>query len=304
MSALDDVAPDLVVHHAPFGARTTYRVGGTARYLVNIENLTDLDRVSRAVQQMQLPVIVLGNGSNMLVADGELDVIVVVLGEGFTKLDWREERRSMGVRSGSALNLPVVARRLSDAGITGYEWAVGVPGTMGGAAVMNAGGHGSDMAHCVRAVTTWSFETHELEEWSLGRLNYKYRTSDIRSSDVVTGVTLQLRKGDPNRSRSLVREIVRWRREHQPGGSNAGSVFQNPPDGFAGELIERAGMKGRRLGSAQVSDKHANFIQLDPKGRSEDVYQLMSLVRDEVEIKFGIHLRSELRMIGFEGRWL
>ena len=297
------LAGDAGVQHAPFGARTTYRVGGTARVLVTVTNLEHLASLSPALRECELPVLVVGNGSNLLVADEEFNGVVLVLGEQFSDLSWAKSSEEIVVTLGAALALPVAARRLSDQGIVGFEWAVGVPGTVGGAAVMNAGGHGSDMAHCVLDLSAWSLASDELNEWTLADLDYGYRHSALRSTEVVTSVRLTLRRGSADEARSAVREIVRWRREHQPGGANAGSVFRNTPDAAAGSLIERAGLKGHRLGSAYVSEKHANFIQVDPGGRANDVVDLMIAVRAGVLERCGVTLQSELRTVGFEGRW-
>jgi UDP-N-acetylmuramate dehydrogenase len=167
---------------------------------------------------------------------------------------------------------------------------------------MNAGGHGSDMAHCVRTVTTWNIQRDRVEQWSLSRLGYGYRVSALGPNDVVVAVSLSLQVGDATSAKATIRDIVRWRREHQPGGANAGSVFRNPPDGFAGALIEAAGCKGRSFGTAQVSEKHANFIQVSEHGRASDVRALMNEVRDAVAADSGVVLESELRALGFEER--
>ncbi len=289
--------------HAPFGARTTYRVGGTARVVLEVEDLGALERYSRALATCEIPLVVLGNGSNLLVADEEFAGVVVVLGHGFATLSWRDEADHVVVEAGGALDLPVAARRLSDDGVVNFEWAVGVPGTMGGAAVMNAGGHGSDMAHVVHSLTTWSLDEHRARTWSVEQLDYGYRHSALTSRDIVVGVTLTLARGSREEAREKLREIVRWRREHQPGGANAGSVFRNPDGASAGALIEQAGLKGFRHGSAYVSDKHANFIQVDSAGRASDVLELMMTVRDVVRERTGVTLISELRTVGFESRW-
>jgi UDP-N-acetylmuramate dehydrogenase len=288
--------------HGPFGARTTYRVGGPARVVLEIESLDALAELSAAISACELPVVVLGNGSNLLVADNEFDGVVIVLGSGFTSLSWRTDQDGVVVEVGAALDLPVAARRLGDNSIVGFEWAVGVPGTIGGAAVMNAGGHGSDMAHCVQSLQAWSLASGQLRQWSLSDLQYSYRQSALGPLDIVTTVTLQLRSGSRDEARQTISDIVRWRREHQPGGANAGSVFRNPPGSAAGALIEAAGLKGYRIGSAQVSSKHANFFQVDVGGRSTDVLALMAYVRNEVRQRTGVTLESEIRTVGFEER--
>ena len=299
MSALDElieIGAHRVVEHAPLGERTTYRVGGVARVLVTLSTWADLDELGPLIERCEQQVVTLGNGSNLLVADGEHDVVALHLDGEFNELAWHDADALVVVDAGAGLDLPVAARRLAAAGIVGFEWAVGVPGTFGGAAVMNAGGHGSDMAAVVRSVRTWRGGARS---WTGEELGFGYRTSAISSDDVVTSVTLALTRGDAERANQTIREVVRWRREHQPGGANAGSVFQNPDGDFAGHLIDDAGCRGLRVGSARVSEKHANFIIADPGGSANDVYQLIGVVRDRVEQRSGVRLHSEHRFIGF-----
>jgi UDP-N-acetylmuramate dehydrogenase len=285
-----------VVEHAPLGARTTYRVGGGARAWVALSSLEDLNELSDAMIGTGLVWNVIGNGSNLLVEDGEHRVLAIHLDGDFTALSWHDED-GVVVEAGGGLDLPIAARRLAGEGIVGFEWAVGVPGTFGGAVAMNAGGHGSDMATSLEHVTLWrdgSILSLSNEQLALG-----YRTSAIRRGDLVLSATLRLNRGDAGEAKERVSEIVRWRREHQPGGPNGGSVFTNPPGDHAARLIEAAGCKGLRLGSAQVSEKHANFIQADAGGSANDVYTLMQTVRDRVSAFADITLVSEHRFVGF-----
>ena len=271
-------------------------MGGTVRVLVTITSRADLDELGPLIEGSDRPIVMLGNGSNLLVADGELDVVGVRLSGEFESLSWRDEDDAVSVEAGAALDLPVVARRLAKEGIVGFEWAVGVPGTIGGAVVMNAGGHGSNMAASVERVDTWR-GGHRV--WSLHDLHYGYRTSTLESGQIVLAATLRLSRGDATESLAQIREIVHWRREHQPGGANAGSVFRNPPGLHAGALIEEAGMKGARVGGAVVSEKHANFILVEDDATASDVYQLLCLVRDRVEATSGIELITEHHLVGF-----
>ncbi len=286
--------------HAPFGARTTYRAGGTARVMVAVEDESRLVRLSAPLAECGLPVMVLGNGSNLLVADQEFAGVVLDLGVGFESLTWDESDNAVRVIAGAALDLPVAARRLGMAGVAGFEWAVGVPGTIGGAAVMNAGGHGSEMAACIQSVRALRLGEREVRSWTPTELRYGYRSSALSARDVVIDATLSLRRGDPTESAAAISEIVSWRREHQPGGANAGSVFANPPGDSAGRLIDAAGLKGHRVGTASVSMKHANFFQLDAGGSTNDVKALIDQVAAEVEARFEVRLRTEVRFVGFE----
>jgi UDP-N-acetylmuramate dehydrogenase len=299
LERLFEVGADRVREHAPFGARTTYRVGGSVRALVTLSSDDDVRELGPLLATTGLPLFVLGNGSNVLVADGEHDVLGVVLSGAFEEMTWRDDGDVVRVVAGAGLDLPIASRRLAKAGIVGFEWAVGVPGTFGGAVAMNAGGHGSDMKASVDAVDVW--RDGELRTWWGEELGFGYRTSALERNDIVTRVHLGLAHGDADEAQDRIRDIVRWRREHQPGGANAGSAFRNPDGDFAGRLIEEAGCKGLRLGSAVVSEKHANFIIADTDGRANDVFELLWTVRDRVYEASGVTLTSEHRFLGFEG---
>ncbi len=287
-----------VVAHAPFGARTTYRVGGVARALVTLSSTRDLDELGPLMVECGLDLVMLGNGSNLLVADAEQEVLGVHLDGEFLELTTRDDGDAVAVEVGAGLDLPIAARRLAKSGVVGFEWAVGVPGTFGGAVAMNAGGHGSSMDACVESVRAWSAGV--TRTWSHEELCFRYRGSAIGRGDLVTDVTLRLCAGDPEVAQEQIREIVRWRRANQPGGANAGSAFRNPEGDFAGRLIEAAGCKGLRIGTAVVSEKHANFIIADAHGRAGDVYELLCTVRERVLSATGVTLASEHRFVGFE----
>jgi UDP-N-acetylmuramate dehydrogenase len=241
-------------------------------------------------------VLVIGKGSNLLVADGGFDGVAVQLVGAF--LDVRVDGTT--VVAGGGASLPVVARRTVAAGLTGFEWAVGVPGSIGGAVRMNAGGHGSDMAAVVRRVRVVDLCVGNDVTMAAGDLGFAYRGSRVRPSDVVAEVELALDPGDVAAGEATLASIVRWRREHQPGGHNAGSVFTNPPGDSAGRLIDAAGCGGLRLGSAEVSTKHANFIQVDEGGSAADVIEVMAAVRARVIDRFDVELHAETRLVGFD----
>ena len=287
-----------VVEHADLGARTTYRVGGSVRVLVTLATRADLEELGPSIFSSATPTLIIGNGSNLLVADGEHEIIAVHLIGEFESLEWHDEHGAVIVEAGAGLDLPVAARRLAGAGLVGFEWAVGVPGTFGGAVSMNAGGHGSDMAASVTLVRTYG--PGGARVWKREDLNFGYRTSALAWPEIATDVTLRLAHGDATSALGTIKQIVRWRRENQPGGQNGGSVFRNPEGDFAGRLIEASGCKGLRHASAVVSDKHANFILVDPGGSANDVYALIDTVRERVRETSGVDLVSEHRFVGFE----
>jgi UDP-N-acetylmuramate dehydrogenase len=286
------------VRNAPLGARTTYRVGGTAAVLVEVDSEDDLVAVHHALASVRpdVPLLVLGNGSNMLVADAGFPGLVVVPGAGLGVIGIE----GTTVRAGGAAMLPLVARRSAAAGLTGLEWAVGVPGTVGGALKMNAGGHGSDTAAVLVRQRLFDVVTGRGAEDGAQRLELAYRHSSLGDGQVVVWAEFALAAGSATEAQAALSEIVRWRRAHQPGGSNAGSVFTNPPGDAAGRLVEEAGLKGFRLGSAQVSAKHANFIQADDGGSADDVRRLIEHVGRVVLDTAGVTLVPEVRFVGFD----
>lgn len=280
---------------APLGSRTTYRVGGTAALTVEPGDEASLVEVATALGGLAVPVLVLGNGSNLLVADTGFPGLVVHLGSGFEALaiDGTE------VRAGGGLALPTLARRSAAAGLTGLEWAVGVPGSVGGAVRMNAGGHGSDTVATLVRYRVVDLTSGTVADHPVADLAASYRHTSITPTEVVVEATHRLAAGDPVVCRGVIDEIVRWRRANQPGGANAGSVFTNPVGDSAGRLIDACGLKGFRIGTAEVSPKHANFIQADRDGSADDVRRVMDAVRDRVREATGTELATEIRMVGF-----
>jgi UDP-N-acetylmuramate dehydrogenase len=290
-----DLLGDLVRRDVPLGPLTTYRVGGSAALFVEASADEDLGRVAAAAAASGAPVLVVGRGSNLLVADAGFPGIAVALGESYAGITLD----GTTVRAGGATALPVLARRTAAAGLRGLEWAVGVPGSVGGAVRMNAGGHGSDVAASLVEVRVVDLASGHDGVVAAADLHLGYRRSALTPTSVVVEAAFALRPGDAEAAGAEVAEIVRWRREHQPGGQNAGSVFTNPEGDAAGRLVEVAGCRGLRLGTAQVSPKHANFIQADAGGSADDVAALVGEVRRRVRAATGVALRPELRMVGF-----
>lgn len=294
----------------PLAPRTTYRVGGPAAALVEVASVDDLHAIATARRATGVPVLVIGRGSNMLVADRGFQGVVVSIAElaghivvpdtapvGTTAHD-------RVVTAGGGVALPMLARRTAAAGLVGFEWAVGVPGSIGGAVRMNAGGHGSDMAACLADVRVFDLEAPDagLVTLPVERLGLRFRASSLPASQLVYEARLRLRTGDRSEAERQIADIVHWRRTHQPGGQNCGSVFVNPVPGevTAGELIDGLGLRNLRIGTAHVSEKHANFIQAADGGSAADVRAVMEEVRRRVRDATGFRLRSEVRLVGFD----
>ncbi|HWW44902.1 MAG TPA: UDP-N-acetylmuramate dehydrogenase [Acidimicrobiia bacterium] len=283
----------------PLGALTTYRVGGTAALAVAPTGEDELRRVADAVQESGVAVLVVGRGSNLLVADAGFPGLAVMVREAFDAVDVDGTL----VRAGGGTSLPVLARRTAAASLAGLEWAAGIPGSVGGGVRMNAGGHGSDTAAVLERARVVGLASGLVGWRTAADLRLGYRSSDLTAADVVVAAELRCRPGDRAVSEALIDDIVRWRRVNQPGGQNAGSVFTNPDGDSAGRLIDQVGMKGFRVGTASVSTKHANFIQADEHGSADDVLAVVHAVRAAVRERTGVDLRTEVRLIGFAGTY-
>ncbi len=279
----------------PVGPMTTYRVGGRASVFVAITDEEVLENVCGAVVATGVPVLTVGNGSNLLVSDAGFRGLALKLADRFAGIS----ADGCLVRAGAAGSYPVLARKSAASGLAGMEWAVGIPGSVGGAVRMNAGGHGAETKdRLVEAlVVDLSSAGGQPRALSRAELGFRYRHSVIDATDLVLEATFELERGDAAASMSRIKEIVRWRRENQPGGQNAGSVFTNPPGDSAGRIIESLGLKGLRIGSAAVSTKHANFVQADEGGSADDVRRVIEVVQLAVAERAGIDLALEVRWI-------
>jgi UDP-N-acetylmuramate dehydrogenase len=283
----------------PVARFTTYRLGGPAALAVRAETLGALTKVVEAVAEHDVPVLVIGKGSNLVVADrGFAGLAVLLAGElAEVVLDVAGRR----VRAGAGASLQALARSTAAAGLSGLEFYVGIPGSVGGAVRMNAGGHGRETADVlVRAdvlpiEAPARLETRPVEAFALG-----YRTSSVGPREIVVGAEFALRTASIADCEATIAEIVRWRREHQPGGANGGSVFANPPGDSAGRLIDSLGLKGLKVGGATVSSKHANFFQAEPGTTADDLHRLIREVQARVRAETGIELVPELRLVGFD----
>ncbi|NCG37218.1 MAG: UDP-N-acetylmuramate dehydrogenase [Actinobacteria bacterium] len=290
------LAPQVTLD-APLGARTTYGVGGSASVLVALDSPDHVAVLGEALHGTGVSTITVGRGSNLLVADSGFAGVAVVTRGAFSEI----AIDGTTIVAGGAAKLPVVARAAVNAGLRGFAWAVGVPGSIGGAIRMNAGGHGAEMSDVVTSADIVDFENVDFERrWPVDELDFGYRRSALRSSQLVLRATLELEPGDVIEGKAEMLEIVQWRRNNQPGGQNAGSVFTNPPGESAGQLIDSAGLKGFRIGSAEVSPKHADFIQADPNGSADDVFALMKEVMRRVHETHGVELHAETHVVGFE----
>jgi UDP-N-acetylmuramate dehydrogenase len=282
-----------VISGAPLGPLTTFRVGGAADVLVEAESTDDLAVVGELVRE-GVPVAVVGRGSNLLVSDEGFRGIALKLGRAFRT----HEETAGGLQLGGAVYLPAAARLTARLGLSGFEFAAEIPATFGGAVRMNAGAHDASMADVLVHASVFDLITGAERRAGSRELAYSYRHSALGATDVVCGGELKLAHGDPDEIRKRISSYLAWRRTHQPPGRSAGSVFVNPRGTSAGRLIEDAGAKGLRIGGAEVSKVHANFIVVSPDARASDVWQLVVRVQEMVRTRAGIELRPEVRFLG------
>jgi UDP-N-acetylmuramate dehydrogenase len=297
-----------VERDVPVAELTTYHVGGPVAVLARAGSPAELATLATAFAGEPVPpLLVVGRGSNLLVADTGFPGLGLALDGDFDVVDLQPVSPHAGgdpttVRAGAAVALPVLARRTAAAGRTGLEFYVGIPGSVGGAVRMNAGGHGRETADVLLDAEVADLAQGGLPApRPLAALAFGYRCSALGPTEVVTGATFRVAEGDAATAEAEVAAIVRWRRKHQPGGSNAGSVFANPEGDSAGRLIDSLGLKGLRVGGAVVSPKHANFFQAVAGATADDVRRLVLEVRQRVLDATGTTLVPELRMIGFTG---
>jgi UDP-N-acetylmuramate dehydrogenase len=296
--ALDARLGGRVERAAPGGALTTYRCGGSLAVLVRAGGEDDLVAVAAVLaDHREVPVLVIGRGSNLLIADAGFPGVAIVLGGALEELVVDAARAR--VHAGGAVALPVLARQAATAGLGGLEFYVGIPGSVGGALRMNAGGHGAETKDALVGARVLDLRDGMVRELKVDELGLGYRHSALGPREVVLGAEFAGRADDPAACLARIDEIVRWRRAHQPGGQNAGSVFTNPSDDAAGRLIEACGLKGLRVGGAVVSEKHANFFVAEADARADDVYALVGVVQDRVAAATGVRLVPELQFVGF-----
>jgi UDP-N-acetylmuramate dehydrogenase len=296
-----------VERNVPFARLTTYGLGGPAAVLVRAVDEADLAAVARALPP-GVPFLCVGRGSNLLVADEGFDGVVVVLEGPLAGLAIPERRPAGGgtVVAGGGVKLPVLARQAAAAGWGGVEFFAGIPGSVGGAVRMNAGGHGKETVEVLRRA--WLVDLRAgagatVEERPVESLDLTYRHSNLGPAEVVVRAEFAVTARPAEECKAEIDEVVRWRRANQPGGNNAGSVFTNPPGDSAGRLIDSCGLKGFRVGTAWVSERHANFFQAEPDGlgKAADVVALVLEVQRQVEAATGVLLVPELRRVAFAG---
>ena len=275
---------------------TTFRVGGPARYYLIPENTGEVRAALDFADARQLPFMIVGNGSNLLFADREYHGVVIEIGESFSEMSIHMGNR-ITVKAG--MKLSAMASRLARLGLDGFAFAGGIPGTVGGAIVMNAGAYDGEIKDCLREITVMN-EKGELMTVPADELQLSYRHSILMEKKwIVLSGTFEFTSGNPDEIMAHMKELNERRREKQPlEFASAGSTFKRPEGYFAGKLIQDAGLRGYRIGDAQVSDKHCGFIINRGNATASEIHSLIVHVQRNVKEKFGVDLEPEVRMIG------
>ena len=302
LQALEEIVP--VRRNEPIALHTTFRIGGPAEAYVRCNDGETLSRVVALAYESDAPLFIMGGGSNLLVSDkGMTGVVVETWTNANTTFPMIDGNDEVCFSTYSGTPLPRLATNAAKVGLSGLEWAIGIPGTVGGGVVNNAGAHGGSVSELIRSVRVCSKDGKQTI--SAQQLGFAYRASIFKHksagcapSMVVLSAELALRPDDPAKIRERMAEHSEYRRSTQPSQRSIGSIFKNPPDNAAGRLLEQAGVKGHRVGDAQISTKHANFIVNRGNATAAEVTELMAYAQDKVRTAFGVELEPEIQRVG------
>jgi UDP-N-acetylmuramate dehydrogenase len=278
----------------PLAELTSFRIGGPADLFVNVEDEGELMHAKAAAYRASVPCFCLGAGTNLLVSDRGMRGLVVRLGDGFGQIKIEDTK----VVAGAGAAFGALVEAVVDRGLEGLEFGEGIPGTVGGGLVMNAGAFGGEIAKVVTLVHGVT-EAGEAIALTKDDVKFAYRRTELPNHFIITRVDFELAHGDRERLMTRVAELKAKRASRQPRGvPNAGSIFKNPPGNFAGKLLEGAGLKGTRLGGAAFSDQHANFIVNLGGAQAAEVLALIDIARTKVKEQSGVLLEPEVRLVG------
>lgn len=289
-----------IIENEDLSRHTTFRIGGPADYFVRINNKTELSSLLKLFMELKMEFFkdfyVIGNGSNLLASDKGFRGVIVTLGGEFSDVRLLDDTH---VFAGAAAFNSAVANLARDNSLTGFEFAHGIPGTIGGALIMNAGAYGGEMKQVVRKIHVMEPDGREVE-FTGEEAEFSYRTSIFKNRPcVILGAEIELSKGDKGDIENTMNDLMSRRREKQPlEFPSAGSTFKRPEGNFAGKLIEEAGLRGYAVGDAQVSEKHCGFVVNKGKATSEDVDKLIRDVQDKVFENSGVKLDPEVIRLG------
>ncbi|MDD3369321.1 MAG: UDP-N-acetylmuramate dehydrogenase [Lachnospiraceae bacterium] len=296
------IPTDRILLNESMAAHTTFRVGGPADCLILVENREELENLLSLLRKTESPFFLLGNGSNLLVGDKGYDGIVIKLTGDFQSIRLGEMKASDGnssLRAGAAVTLAALARKAMELGLTGLEFASGIPGTLGGGLVMNAGAYDGELGEIITYVEVLN-ESGEVMRLDHDTMEFGYRTSAIKKRPFIAlEAEIQLPSGNPKEIQERMEELARKRKEKQPlEYPSAGSTFKRPEGNFAGKLIMDAGLRGFSIGGAQVSEKHCGFVVNKGNATAADIKEVIEEVRERVDTRFGVMLEPEVIMLG------
>jgi len=298
LSDLRSTFGDRLQENVPLSGYTAARIGGPADALVFVRSADELAHAAEKLWKMDVPFLLLGGGSNVLVSDKGVRGVVIINRARLVKFALQAEPPSVHAESGVTPN--DIAQRAARLGLAGFEWAAGVPGSLGGAVYGNAGAFDGDIAGNLISLEL-IHRQHGRQVWPMEKMEYGYRTSVLKREHppaLILSAQLALSHGDPQAIRAKMEQFSERRRDTQPPGASMGSMFTNPTGEKAGRLIEAAGLKGRRIGNAEISTQHANFFINHGQTRAEDIEALIELARITVAEKFGVKLELEVELIG------
>jgi UDP-N-acetylmuramate dehydrogenase len=298
LSDLRSTFGDCLQENVPLSGYTAARIGGPADALVFVRSADELAQAAEKLWKMDVSFLLLGGGSNVLVSDKGVRGVVIINRARLVKFDSQAEPPSVHAESGVTPN--DIAQRAVRLGLAGFEWAVSVPGSLGGAVYGNAGAFDGDIAGNLISLEL-IHRQHGRQVWPVEKMEYGYRTSVLKREHppaLILSAQLALSHGDPQAIRAKMEQFSERRRDTQPPGASMGSIFLNPTSEKAGRLIEAAGLKGKRIGNAEISTQHANFFINHGQTRAEDMKALIELARNTVAEKFGVKLELEVELIG------
>ena len=285
-----------VLREEPMKYHTTFRTGGPADYFIKPKNGEEISQIISICKEFNLPYYVIGNGSNLLVSDDGFRGAVIRIGKEMSDIRFEGNQ----VTAGAGVSLAFLAMEVSKKGLTGFEFATGIPGALGGAVTMNAGAYGGEMAQILQSALVLD-QDGRIHNLSLEELALGYRTSVIQKENyIVLEAKMELKPGDQNEINNRCAELKKAREEKQPlEYASAGSTFKRPEGYFAGKLIMDAGLRGSSVGDAQISEKHCGFLINRGEASAKDIVELMKQVREKVYNQFGVMLEPEVRLLGF-----
>ncbi len=283
----------------PLFKHTTFQIGGKAQYFVVVENSDNLKEVIKLALENNLSYFIIGAGSNLLISEQGLHGLVIKLGKDFGKVEVQGNR----IIGGAGLKLSELVKTAYDHSLTGAEFLCGIPGTFGGAIKNNAGAVSKAIGEIVESIDGIQINQElELHDLSLKKeqIGFTYRTSQLPDDFIITHAIIKLREGEKEKIHSEMERIKKYRKQNQPWGASAGSIFKNPKQASAGKLLDEAGLKGLTIGGAYISNKHANFIINRGGARFNDVLELIQIMKMRVEAKTGIILEEEVEIVPYE----